>query len=360
MIPIDQPKINAERIKKILLLRPRRMGDIILTTPALKALRTIFPEARISYLVEAPYTRLIEGNGLVDEVLVIQPKSGLIDLLAFIKKLRKKKFDAIIDFHGGPRCALFTLMSGSWLKIGYETKFKAWVYNYRVPRSYISGPVHSVINHLNLVRILNPEIREDYSLQVPPPQPEEKRKIETFWRQSGLFFRPVVAVHISAGNRFRDWGKENLVSFLKGLTSWPVVPLLIGSKEDKLREKEILRNLKKGVVSLVGETNLGELMAALEKVDLFVGPDSGPMHLAAALNKPIVALFGPTIPAHFAPWKGKAIILEKPMACRPCRQRRCPEKNYACLQEIKPEQVVKACFDLLGFVPTEKKSSAQS
>lgn len=337
------------------------MGDIILTTPALRALRTIFPEAYICYLVEVPYARLIEGSSFVNEVLAIQPRLSLTGLLAVIKKLRGKKFDAAIDFHGGPRCALFVLTCGSRLKIGYETKFKAWVYDYRVPRSYLSGPVHSVINHLNLVKILNPEIREDYPLQVPPPRPEEKRKIETFWQQLDLSSRRVVAVHISAGNRFRDWGKENLVAFLESLAALPkVVPLLIGSREDKLREKEILQSLKKGIPSLVGETSLGELMATLEKVNLFVGPDSGPMHLAAALNKPIVALFGPTLPAHFAPWKAKAIILERSMACRPCRQRSCSEKNYACIQGIRPEQVVKACLDLLNFDPTEEKSLAQS
>ncbi len=356
----DLPKIETANIKKILLLRPRRMGDIILTTPALKALRSLLPLAHISYLVETPYARLIEGNNLVDEVIAIQPRPSFAAFLAIIKKIRKKKFDAVIDFHGGPRCALFVLTSGSPLKIGYETKYKAWVYDYRVPRSYVSGPVHSVVNHLNLVRILNPKISEDYSLQVPPPQLEEKRKIEIFWKQLDLSSRRVAAVHISAGNQFRDWGTNNLVSFLKHLVSLSVTPLLIGSREDKLREKEILKNFKGEVISLVGETSLGELMAVLERVDLFVGPDSGPMHLAAALNKPIVALFGPTIPAHFAPWKARAIIIEKPLSCRPCRQRSCPEKNYSCIREIRPDEVIKACLILLGLEAREEKPLAQS
>jgi lipopolysaccharide heptosyltransferase II len=352
---IDQPKIEEASIKRILLVRPRRMGDIILTTPALRALRSAFPEAYLCYLVEKPYARLIEGNGLVDEVLAIKPDPGLVGLLTIIKKLRRKKFDVALDFHGGPRSALLVLASGSRWKIGYKTKYKAWVYDYLVPRSYASGPVHSVINHLNLVRILKPETGQEFSLKVPPSRPEEREKIEAFWKQAGLFSRKVLALHISAGNRFRDWGKENLVSFLEGLDSWSEVwPLLIGSKEDKAREKEILESLGRPVPSLVGQTSLGELIAVLEKADLFVGPDSGPMHLAAALNKPIVALFGPTLPAHFAPWKAKAIILERPMACRPCRQRFCPEKNFACLKTIKPEEVIAACQNLLSSESSEK------
>lgn len=355
MTPIDQPKTEEAPIKKILLVRPRRMGDIILTTPALMALRSAFPEAYLCYLLERPYARLIEGNGLVDEVLALRPDPGIIGLLTIIRKLRRKKFDVAIDFHGGPRSALLVLASGSRWKIGYKTKYKAWVYDNLVPRSYASGPVHSVINHLNLIRILKPETGMEFSLRVPPSRPEEREKIEAFWKQAGLFSRKILVLHISAGNRFRDWGKENLVSFLEGLASWSEVwPLLIGSKEDKAREKEILKSLGRPVPSLVGQTSLGELIATLEKADLFVGPDSGPMHLAAALNRPIVALFGPTLSAHFAPWKAKAIILERPLACRPCRQRSCHEGNFACLQTIKPEEVIEACQKLLSFESTGK------
>jgi heptosyltransferase-1 len=337
------------------------MGDIILTTPALKALRSAFPQAYLCYLVERPYDRLIEGHGLVDDILAVKPDPGLIGLLAIIRKLRRKKFDIAIDFHGGPRSALLVLASGSRWKIGYKTKYKAWVYDYLVPRSYPSGPVHSVINHLNLIRTLKPEIGQEFSLQVPPSRPEERERIEAFWKQAGLTSKKVLAIHISAGNRFRDWGKENLVSFLEGLASWREVwPLLIGSKEEKAREKEIIESLGRPVPSLVGQTSLGELIATLEKADLFVGPDSGPMHLAAALNKPIVALFGPTLPAHFAPWKAKAIILERPVACRPCRQRSCPESNFVCLQTIEPEEVIEACRKLVGSNSIGKNSQPKA
>ncbi|MCX7974709.1 MAG: glycosyltransferase family 9 protein, partial [Candidatus Aminicenantes bacterium] len=340
MTLIDQPKIELPDINRILLLRLRRMGDIILTTPALRALRASWPKAYLCYVVESPYARLIEGNGLVDEVIILRPRSGLPELIKNIHKLRSHKFEVVIDFHGGPRSALLALTCGSRLRIGYHTKFRGWIYHYRVPRHSASGPIHSVVNHLNLIKTLNPKIEENFSLLVPPIRPEEKRKVDTFWQESGLTSRRVVAVHISAGNSFRDWGKKNLVTFLKKLISLKEPkPLLIGSVKDIAREKEIQRSLDQPVPSLVGQTNLGELMAALAKVDLFVGPDSGPMHLASALNKPIVALFGPTLPANFAPWKAKAVILEKPMTCRPCRQRSCPEKNFPCIQSISPEAV---------------------
>jgi len=348
LTPTDQPKIDPSKIKKILLLRPRRLGDIILTTPALRALKSALPSAKIFFLLESPYQRLIQGNGLVEEVIAIPPKLSWIGLSRLIMILRQYHFDLAIDFHGGPRSALLTLGSGSRLRVGYRTQYKSWVYHLTVARSSPAGPIHSVVNHLNLVRAAGFNVGNDFSLWVAGPRPEEKKIVEACWQEWGLGSKLVVALHISAGNQFRDWGQENIVNFLKKIsTSSQILPLLIGSTEDKKREKEIIEACGRPIPSLVGKTSLGELIAALERVDLFVGPDSGPMHLAAALGRPIVALFGPTLPAHFSPWKAQAVILEKNLACRPCRQRTCPYSNYPCIREIGAEEVAATSLELL-------------
>ncbi len=345
----DQPRIKTEEIKKVLLLRPKRLGDIILTTPALLALKNCLPDVSISYLLEAPYLRLIEGNGLVQEVLTIEPKAGWISLWRLINHLRRQHFDIAIDFHGGPRSSLLTMASGSRVKVGYRTKYRAWVYHLQVPRRSPSGPIHSVVNHLNLIRALGLEVGNDFPLFLPPSRPEEREKIDLLWKEFQFFSRKVIAFHISAGNRFRDWGLKNIISFLEKISSSrELAVILLGSAEDKLREKEIKTFLGQALPSAVGRVSLGELVALLERVSLFIGPDSGPMHLAAATGRPIVALFGPTLPAHFGPWKAKAIILEKPFPCRPCRQRSCPEKEFPCLRTIKPEEVLAACLELLS------------
>jgi len=348
LTPTDRPKIDPAKIKKVLLVRPRRLGDIILTTPALRALKSALPQAKIFFLLESPYRRLIQGNGLVEEVIAIQPKLNWIGLSRLIMILRKYHFDLAIDFHGGPRSALITLGSGSRLRVGYRTQYKSWAYHMTVARSSPAGPIHSVVNHLNLVRAAGLNVGDDFSLCVAAAQPEEKKTVDACWQEWGLSSKKVIALHISAGNQFRDWGQENIVNFLKRIgPSGQILPLLIGSKEDKKREKEIIEALGRPLPSLVGNTSLGELTAALERVDLFVGPDSGPMHLAAALGRPIVALFGPTLPAHFSPWKARAVILERKLACRPCRQRTCPYSNYPCIKGIEAEEVAAASLELL-------------
>ncbi len=348
MTPKDRPRIDLSDIRKILLLRPRRLGDIILTTPAVRALRQSFPAASITYLVETPYRRLVDGRELVDEVVALPPRSSPAYLIRIILKLRRRGYDLLVDFHGGPRSAVIAFFSGARLRVGYKTKYKAWIYHRRVSRSRPEGPIHSVANHLNLVRAVGLEITDDFPLYVPGSTAEERDKAEAFWQGWSLGSSRVLAVHISAGNRFRDWGQENLVRFLNKILLIPgITPLLVGSEEDIAREKQILTSLQRPVPSVVGKVSLGELIAFLERVDAFVGPDSGPMHLAAALKRPVVALFGPTLPAHFAPWKTQTIILERPLPCRPCRQRSCPETDYPCIREISPDEAVAATLSLL-------------
>ncbi|MCK4557156.1 MAG: glycosyltransferase family 9 protein, partial [Candidatus Aminicenantes bacterium] len=120
--------------------------------------------------------------------------------------------------------------------------------------------------------------------------------------------------------------------------------VLIGAAEDNKAEKEILKKSKDSILSQVGKLNLREVRELISNSSLFVGPDSGPMHIAAATSTPIVALFGPTLPANFAPWQAKASYVEKKLDCRPCKQRRCIHEDFRCLRNINPEEVYQACL----------------
>jgi len=126
-----------------------------------------------------------------------------------------------------------------------------------------------------------------------------------------------------------------------------VTIVLLGEKEDQKAEEELLKSANLSLLSLVGKLNLRELREFISHSALFVGPDSGPMHIAAATSTPIVAYFGPTLSAHFSPWKAKAYLIEKDYDCRPCKQKRCLYKDFRCLRSIKPEEVYEACLRFL-------------
>jgi len=345
LIQKGRQRIDPPQIKKILLIRLRRIGDVILTTPAISALRQGFPTASISYIIERPYRELVEGNPNLDKVIILEKKQSLKDFFKLIRTIRKENYDVILDFHGGPRASLITLFSRAKLKVGYRIKFKNFIYNIRLPRSPKEGYFHSVENHINLVKALGVDVNSLPPLYLPQARKAESEKVKKFIEENSLGGRKIITIHISAGNEFRNWGVDNLVQLTNLLAQRPDVKIvLLGTNEDQKAEEEILKKSTASLLSLVGRLHLREVRELISHSSLFVGPDSGPMHIAASTSTPIVALFGPTLPSNFAPWQAKAFVVEKELDCRPCKQRRCIYEDFRCLRCIEPEEVYQACL----------------
>ena len=345
----DPPKISADSTRKILLIRLRRIGDIIMTTPAVAALKRALPHGSLTYIVEEPYRCLVEGNPDIDKIFLIPPRQGALSFLSLIRRIRREKFDTVIDFHGGPRASRIAWLTRATLKVGYELKHKGFIYDIRVPRSREGAPIHSVENHLNLVRAAGIEVNEPWPrLTLPGAKKEEKERIDKLWEDHRLHGAKAVVLHVGAGNEFRDWGAQNLGALAERLAGMPGVRVvLVGSGQDISRAEEIRKANPPSILSLASELNLIELREVIAKSSLFVGPDSGPMHIAATTATPIVALFGPTLPAHFSPWQARTTLIEKPLDCRPCKQRRCVTEDFRCLQSITVDEVLRACRQYL-------------
>jgi len=343
-------KIDPTFIKNILLIRLRRIGDIVLTTPAISALREKFPQAHLTYLVEKPYLELVEGNPSLNEILVVPANQSRRDFIRWLWRQRKKTYDILIDFHGGPRASWTTFLAKAKIKIGYKIKYKSFIYDLAIPRGRQNGYFHSVESHLNLVRVLGANPSTLPPLYLPPAKNEEKEKVNNLLKENNLQGCKPVVIHISAGNQFRNWGEKNILTLCQLLSRHPKLKIiLIGSEEDKKAEKALLSKGPPGVVSMVGKLNLRELRELISFSSLFVGPDSGPMHIAASTQTPLVVYFGPTLPANFAPWQAKALLLEKKFDCRPCPQRKCIYGDFRCLRSITPQEVYKACLHLIGL-----------
>jgi heptosyltransferase-1 len=319
-----------------------------MTTPSITALREAFPAAFISYVVEEPYRELVEGNPSLNKVIVLKTKQGIKDFFKLIRLIQKENYDVVLDFHGGPRASLITLFSKAKLKLGYRIKYRNFIYDIRLPRAVKSGHIHSVENHLNLVKALGVNVAIPPPLSLPQARADEVEKIKRFIEEYKLEGHKIITIHISAGNKFRNWGVNNIFKLSGLLGQLPGVQIvLIGTNEDLKADEEIMKKSKTRLLSLVGKMNLREAREVISHSALFVGPDSGPMHIAATTSTPIVALFGPTLPAHFSPWQAKASLIEKNFDCRPCKQRRCIYKDFRCLRTITPEEVYQACLDFV-------------
>jgi len=357
------PEGSDVQPRSILLLRFRRLGDIVLTTPAVALLKKHYPNASLTYLVEEPYRRLVEGHPDIDHVIVVPAKQNRREFMGLIRTIRRKRFDVLLDFHGGPRASWITLASGARLKIGHAIKSKSFLYDKTAPRRGTDAPIHSVENHAGLVRALGAtfEKADIPPLALPPLRPDEAAHLDGFLRENGLPGSgqihgpiPLVVLHIGAGNVFRDWGADNEAALASHLLKIPgIFVAVIGGRADQVREEEMRRRLSSPrFLPLAGRLSLIETAELIARASLFIGPDSGPMHLAASTNTPIVGYYGPTSPDVFGPWRpgldpARTVLLQKTLACRPCRQHDCVTSDYRCLRTISPDDVLAAAQPFL-------------
>jgi heptosyltransferase-1 len=320
-----------------------------MTTPAITALRKGLPSAHISYVVETPFRELIEGNPHIDETIVLPRPLGTKNFLKTVYAFRKESLDIAIDFHGGPTASLLTFLSGAKQKVGYRIKYKSHFYDIALPRGQESGYVHSVEKHIHLVKALGIAVPSSPPLLLPESSDAEKNKIQLILTKNRWEKSKVIVIHVGAGNTFREWGDHHWTKLAAHLvTEQKAKIVLIGTPEDQTIAGKIQSKHPKSIFSLAGELTLKELKELIAKASLFVGPDSGPMHIAASTPTPIVALFGPNLSAYNAPWQANAAIIEKDLDCRPCDQRHCITGDFRCMRTIQPAEVFEACLPFLN------------
>lgn len=345
---------------KLLLVRLREIGDVVFTTPSVRALRRRFPDAHITYLVEPPAAPIVASNPNISEVIVAPRRGGLAGLAAevrLVRRLRSERFDAAIDFHGGPRASMLTWLSGAPLRVGYEVVGRSWMYTHSIARPRELRARHSVINQWDLLK----------PFDIEPPRPDldpVDMRIDsaTASAVAGRLARAGVGagdrlavVHVSAGNPFRRWPIDAFAAVVAGLASSDLGCHVIVTSGPSERDAAA-RVITEGRARLApadarrvldcGELSLTELRAVLDDAAVYIGGDSGPLHVAATSHVPIVGLYGPTLPARSAPWRDARFRAEavetSGLPCRPCDQRRCEPGDFRCLTRITPEQVLEA------------------
>jgi lipopolysaccharide heptosyltransferase II len=351
---------------KILLIRLRLIGDVVLTTPAIGALRRHFPTAHLTYLVESPAEPVVRHHPALNDIVIAERPRGVARVaydLRLARRLRAERFDIAIDFHGGPRSGFLTWASGAAERIGYDLPGRRWCYTTRVPwtRS-LTPPRHSVLNQWDLLAPLGigvPDRARD--AVVMPVDPAADARVVDRLRAAGLEpAAPIVVMHVSAGNPFRRWPAGSFAAVAAGLarddrrrrvivTSGPSEAAAAAAVAGEARR--LAGDAAGGIVG-TGEFDLAELRALVGRSALYIGGDSGPLHIASSTQTPIVALFGPTLPERSMPWRDPRVpamaIDAGPLPCRPCHQRACVPGDYRCLTAISPTMVLAAARDLLA------------
>jgi lipopolysaccharide heptosyltransferase II len=347
---------------RILLVRLRQIGDVVFTTPAIHALRRRFPEAHLAYIVEPAAAPVVLRNPHLNDVIVAPRARGLRGVMADValgRRLKAARYDVAIDFHGGPRASLLTWLSGAPVRIGYEIAGRSWMYTRRIGRPRELRRRHSVENQWDLLTALDlaPPDRSIDSVEMPADAAVTAAVGERLVRCGMGAGDQIVVVHVSAGNPFRRWPIEHFVALVARLAADHAgrrIVVTSGPSEGDAAARVIaearstLDTAAAARVVSCGEFSLSELRALLEHAALYVGGDSGPLHIAATTTVPIVGLYGPTLPVRSAPWRSAAYATESvdagELPCRPCDQRVCEPGDFRCLTRIHPDQVFEACI----------------
>ena len=334
--------------QKILLIQLRRIGDVLMCTPALRALRANFPKSYIAFLTEKESSDLLTLNPYLDEVIVLE-REKYRDPLYSLKKIwqiRKKRFDLVIDFLGNPRSAYISFLSGAKRRVGYDLPLRRFFYNVIIESD--GKPNYAAAHKLDALKALRIESL-DLKLDFSVPD-EAKLFAERFFQGNGVDQNSlIISISPTSRRHFRRWYLERFARLADWLISQfkASVILVWGPGERGVVER--VKNLMKEKPLICWETeNLFQLGGILNKCDLHIGNDNGTKHIAVAMGKPTITIYGPQDPISWTyPDFSRHKFLKKKTDCPDCDKIKHKCTELSCLYQITVEDVQKVFLQLL-------------
>jgi len=366
-------------IRKILVIKLRHIGDVLLSMPVFRVLRENFPNAYISALVNSGTEETLTGNPLINEVLVfdrnikrLNPVQRYIKELAFLNAIRRKGFDMTVDLTCGDRAAIVSFISGARYRLthdpsGKDFLGKRYLYTHIAKKD---GSQHMVLQNLNVVRQFGIGAN---NLDVDFFIPEDTRTfVKRVFEENNIKDNDII-IHVHPTSRwlFKCWKDEYMADIIRWFIEHGIKVIITSAPNARETDKakrilSLVRLRSTGhearLLDLCGKTTIKQLAAISEASDLFLGVDSAPMHMAAAVGTPVIALFGPSGAFNWGPWDnncrdqqekdspytnrngmqrfGKHTVIQRDWDCIPCGKDGCNgSKISKCLEEIRPEEI---------------------
>ncbi len=331
------------RLRRVLVIRRRALGDAVVTLPAVHALAAACPQARVDLLVDRPFVPLLRE--LADRVRVVSwPPSREEAPSGWLTHLRAQRYDLVVDILSTPRTALWTALSGARWRAGYALRWRRWAYNLPVPRDRQDGRrlrQFAAEGFLELARTLGVETAPwrpgGLASGIGRTGSDPTRDADVWPGDGG---RPRVGMILSATWPVKSWPVSEAVRLMRALASRGASVLLIPGPGD--------RDIAAAVAAAAPElriapaTDLLELTGLLGRLDVLVATDCGPRHIAAGLGVPTVTLFGPTDPRGWNPEHPLHIMVRTGEPCSPCDLLACPVAGHPCMTGLRAEHVLAA------------------
>lgn len=337
--------------RRILIIKPSSLGDIVHALPVLAGLRQRFPHAHVAWLVGTSFQSLLAGHPLIDELIpfdrahygrMLRSPRAFVDFWRFVAGLRRRRFDWVIDLQGLIRSGLMSWFSGARRRSGFADAREGATFFYNEPVRIDEAVRHAVDKNVSLARQLGlPIDAPRFPLAISDAERAAARRL------LGDLPR-FTAVLPGARWESKTWPPERFADLIDRLHADRAAPcVLLGAPSESPAATAICGKSTAPVVDLVGKTSLRELAALLESAERVICLDSGPMHIAAALGKPTVALFGPTDEKRTGPYSPAARVLTESIECRPCLKRVCPLGHHGCMRRIDASRVADAVRELV-------------
>ena len=354
MNKVPSSQFPVASYKRILIVRLDRIGDVLLSTPAIKAVREAFPDSHIAVMVR-PYAKdIIEGNPYINEVIVYDkegPERSLAGNFRFIMKLRKMKFDLALALHPTNRTHLIIALAGISRRVGYDKKL-GWLLTKKIPHTKQFGLKHEIDYALDIVRQVGVQTC-DRALFIALDDESEKR-ISNIFKSVGINDGDlVVTLNPSASCLSKRWPAERFAGVADILSKrYKAKVVIISAIKDQAVSGMVISFLKEPCLDLTGKTSVKDLASVLKRSSLLISNDSGPVHIACAVKTPVIAIFGRSdrglSPLRWGPTGNRDIVLHKDVGCDVCLAHKC-KIGFKCLDAISVEEAASAAARILGL-----------
>ncbi len=377
----DEAGLQSAEFSRILLIKPSALGDVVHTIPLLVKLRARYPRARIDWLITPENAEIVRSHPALSNVVLFARRDfskrgrrwhAVVAFLDLLKQIRRAKYDLVVDMHGQVRSAFFTLISGARVRIGFDRPIKrsvtvsaehdlknvpshgwrgaregSWIaYTHRIPIPTLD--VHAIDRYLWVAPLLG--------LDDDPPDltiylsSETIRNVERLLEEHGVpASKPLVVLVPGTIWETKHWTIEGFAGVARQFLGDGFAVALAGTKRDQQRCRQIAAAAP-GTSDLSGKTTPAELAALIRRAEVAVTNDSGSMHVAASLGKPMVSVFGPTNPVHIGPYQRPESVVRVDLPCSPCNYRRlsqCPF-DHACMKQVTSAMVVERARKILA------------
>lgn len=320
--------------KRILLIKPSSLGDIVHALPVVAALRRHFPQARISWLINRGFAPLLIGHPCVDELIpfdrghygqLYHRLDAANDFLSFMQELREARYDWVIDLQGLFRTGFLAYITGADVRVGFGKAREFAPLFYRQTAHLPPRPMHAVDRNLAVLSRLGLPLKPaEFPL---PVDPTEREAADALLAEHGIAAQDHFTALIPGARWIaKQWLPERYGELADRLLEAGLGPIvLLGSPDERPVAESVRASCRHELINLTGETTLSGLVAMLARAKLVVCNDSGPMHLAAALNRPMAAIFGPTDPRLVGPYSSAAAVIRTPE--RPTTNHKLPDRR---------------------------------